>query len=78
MGRKVKFTFRQALINVIIACSVLIGLSLLKGFSFYEKRENIGVILLVFIFAMVVLVAKWRGEKNQNQESRRDIRNDNQ
>lgn len=63
MSQKDKFTFRQALINVIIAYTVVIGLSLSNGTSFYKRPENVGVIILVILAGVVALYVKWKKEK---------------
>lgn len=65
MRKNEKFTFRQALINVTIACSIVIGLSLSKGFDFYKKIESVLVIAVVLIVAAIVLISKWRSEKSE-------------
>lgn len=72
MGKNEKFTFRQALINVTIGCSIVVGLSFSKGFDFYKKIENVLVIAVVLIVAAIVLISKWRSEKHETTKKNKE------
>jgi len=70
MSQKDKFTFRQALLNVTIACSIVVGLGLSNGTEFYSKTENLLVVLAVIITCAVALIVKWREEKGKDNEKK--------